>query len=682
MATRSTSAPATSAAATSAVATSAPTTTVAPTTAVPTTSTAAPASSSASTVATSSAVVPLITTTAAASLTTSTGSTTTTSSSSSGGGGASVNWAMIGGIAGGVAGAILIVGLISFFTKANRQSRKRKNPESFDALYNSAGRNPNANASVSSPAPNARGGAQNQDQRSASRNDMQQPIPSYPPQQPLQQQQYYQQQPQGPYVRQQEYQHQQFYNPQVAMQQQQQQQHYYPSSPTAVGGTEPAPQQDYTAEWQRYFAENPGAYEAYLAQQQQQQQLILQQQQQFVQVEQPQQYYAAAQTTTAAPAGAPQELNAADYDTYEEFVAAQQAYSMARVAANSGGQGTLAYYNAEAGISAAAASNTVSPPPADIPSASGDSSAAYEARIRAKIEKEAVAVNKHAQQDHTDHPDDDTEHPLIQNLSWAVFGFKDLFGATVEDMESNGGSAADNSSDGKPHPPQPSPMHAFAPLSISNAGVAPQSDQFRPLSSTLSTSTTVTLLTASSMDTTTAADAVASSATALSFSASVMAICAVAITVLITTAIIVRWRSGSPTRRQPQSRSCPDELAPLPPLKPASASHPMGPVAVVPRFWLVDDFFEDDQRVDEVISRRRGGSGEQGGSWEVREPGSSSSSRCQSAGRRGIADVRLWEAADPTSAVYPAPVISVHGADDTSINITGSLSPLPFANEI
>ncbi|KAJ3087319.1 hypothetical protein HK100_008401 [Physocladia obscura] len=300
------------------------------TTTTTTTSSVAPSSSSSSSLsssaASSSSSTTAATTAGSTATSSSTGATTITSTTTAtttgggGGGGSSVNWALVGGIVGGIAGVILIVGLISFVTRANRQTRRKRDADqNFDALYNatsasSALSNPRINqAKANGGSPPPRNGTpvhqlnqlpldqQQQQAYGNQANQVNQPVyvPSaafaYPPQQ--QQQPYPQQQ--------------QLYFPQQQQPQQQQQQ-------------EP----DYTAQWQQYFAENPGSYEAYLAQQQQQQQL------QYggggavavaANVVLPDDYNYNNSLLPVAPQTNIADVNAADYDTYEQFAAAQQA---------------------------------------------------------------------------------------------------------------------------------------------------------------------------------------------------------------------------------------------------------------------------------------------------------------------------------------------------------------------
>ncbi|KAJ3095609.1 hypothetical protein HK100_005772 [Physocladia obscura] len=163
----------------------------------------------------------------------------------------------------------------------------------------------------------------------------------------------------------------------------QQQQLYYPQQ------QQPQQQQqepDYTAQWQQYFAENPGAYEAYLAQQQQQQQL------QYggggavavsSNVVLPDDYNYNNSLLPVAPQTNIADVNAADYDTYEQFAAAQQA----RVLPSAD---TIFLTRAEAGSPVVQTVPIVTTTEPTQPRSAEELE--YEERVKAKIAKENEAV--------------------------------------------------------------------------------------------------------------------------------------------------------------------------------------------------------------------------------------------------------------------------------------------------
>ncbi|KAJ3341121.1 hypothetical protein HDU83_006782 [Entophlyctis luteolus] len=154
----------------------------------------------------------------------------------------------------------------------------------------------------------------------------------------------------------------------------QQQQYQHPHALQLAPDAQP----DYTAEWQRYFAENPGAYEAYM--------------QTYMTQLQLQQQPVAAAAHHYAPIVPHEPAAAADYSS-ELAPAHQPSSSLGRVAAHPDSRATLPYYSAAAYPSAAASTLAVGSGDAD----SADA-AVYEARIRAKIELEAAAASKHSQQ--------------------------------------------------------------------------------------------------------------------------------------------------------------------------------------------------------------------------------------------------------------------------------------------
>ncbi|KAI9329862.1 hypothetical protein BDR26DRAFT_872017, partial [Obelidium mucronatum] len=319
---------------------SAPTTTTVRTTTVPVvTTTVPPQTTTVPVVTTSPLVQTTVTRTTSVTVTTTTASETASPSPAAAAPGP--NWTLIGGVGGGIVAAILLIGAISFFTKASKESKRRKNPDSFDALYSNnhsgpvtaprvqaikvapePGRDsrstPNAEPVYESyamkpaqpsiaPTVQTQQYIQPHDQQQYQQQQYQQYNPSivsgYPSQQPAQ---YYQQQqyPQQAAV----YGQPQYYQPQH--------QQSIPVGQTADG------QPDYTAQWQQYFAENPGAYEQYMAQQQQQQQ---------------QQAGSSGATydqyVTASP------VSQSQSPTYEEFVEAQNAASLA-VAEGAGSSAT------------------------------------------------------------------------------------------------------------------------------------------------------------------------------------------------------------------------------------------------------------------------------------------------------------------------------------------------------
>ncbi|KAI8840497.1 hypothetical protein BJ741DRAFT_597493 [Chytriomyces cf. hyalinus JEL632] len=312
------------------------------TSAVPTTSSAAPLTSSSTTAPTTAG--PLTTT-----MTTSTLSSTTTTTAAAAapdaGKPGQVNWALIGGIGGGIVAAILIIGAISFFTKAHRASR-RKQVNNFDDLHASASRNTgsmqpqpvriplNERENKDSPEPRLQGqrkmsasvnyetyttagGPENGSSHSPSVKSQPNTLnrnqilygnvaaggvagaaaaspyaaSAYAQQGYVQQQQQPQQvSPAQYYQQQQAYQQQYYAQPQqpgmegagyYAAQPQQPGMEtgaYYADNASMAGGAPsvgPTGAVDYTAQWQKYFAENPGAYEQYLASQQQQQQAAM-----------------------------------------------------------------------------------------------------------------------------------------------------------------------------------------------------------------------------------------------------------------------------------------------------------------------------------------------------------------------------------------------------------------------
>ncbi|KAJ3245819.1 hypothetical protein HDU78_008551 [Chytriomyces hyalinus] len=311
------------------------------TSAVPTTSSAAPLTSSSSAATTAR---PLTTT-----ITASTLSSTTTSAAAAAPekpATTQVNWALIGGIGGGIVAAILIIGAISFFTKAHRASR-RKQVNNFDDLHASASRNTgsvqpqpiriplNERENKDSPEPRLQGqrkmsasvnyetyttngGPENGSSHSPSVKSQPNTLnrnqilygnvaaggvaaaavaspyaaSAYAQQGYVQQQQQQQPQQVSPaqyYQQQQAYQQQYYAQPQqpgmegagyYAAQPQQPGMEtgaYYADNASMAGAPTVGPTGavDYTAQWQKYFAENPGAYEQYLASQQQQQQAAM-----------------------------------------------------------------------------------------------------------------------------------------------------------------------------------------------------------------------------------------------------------------------------------------------------------------------------------------------------------------------------------------------------------------------
>ncbi|KAJ3225424.1 hypothetical protein HDU81_007936 [Chytriomyces hyalinus] len=305
------------------------------TSAVPTTSSAAPLTSSSTAAPTTAG--PVTTTITSSTLSSTTAGPAAPDTGKSGA--STVNWALIGGIGGGIVAAILIIGAISFFTKAHRASR-RKQVNNFDDLHASASRNTGsaqpqpiriplnerenkdspepriqgqrkmsesvnyetygaaANGSSHSPSVKSQPNTLNRNQilygNVAAAGGVAAAASPYAASAYAQQGYVQQQQQQIPPA--------QYYQQQQAYQQQQQ---YYgqPQQPGMEGGAYYAqPQQpgmetgayyadnasmagapsvgpngavDYTAQWQKYFAENPGAYEQYLASQQQQQQAAM-----------------------------------------------------------------------------------------------------------------------------------------------------------------------------------------------------------------------------------------------------------------------------------------------------------------------------------------------------------------------------------------------------------------------
>ncbi|KAJ3070058.1 hypothetical protein HDU98_006911 [Podochytrium sp. JEL0797] len=324
-----------------------------------------------------------LTTLAALTTQTDAAATTTSSAAAVAAPPTSVNWTLIGGVAGGVVACILLIGAISFFTKANRESRRRKNPDNFDQLYHSGSGPVTAPRAQKSPVENT----PRRDTRSSPN-----PEPVYESYamksaaaapssihsggeqvQYMQPQQYnsvapavvviaqpYEQERQQ-YLQQQQQQYNsvapasaQQYDQQYYLQQQQQQQYQqqaayaqyyqqqnpnvsvvgYPSpvgAAPAAGGANGQP--DYTAQWQQYFAENPGAYEAYMAQQQEAATAAAAASGSVEATAYTHEYTSEEPThaTSVATAAAPKQLNAADFETYEEFVEAQNALSLAAV---------------------------------------------------------------------------------------------------------------------------------------------------------------------------------------------------------------------------------------------------------------------------------------------------------------------------------------------------------------
>ncbi|KAJ3029955.1 UNVERIFIED_CONTAM: hypothetical protein HDU68_010532 [Siphonaria sp. JEL0065] len=377
------------------------TTTVPPiTTTTTTTTSSVVVTSSAAPVTTATRTLPSTTT---LSLTTVSATTDSSPAPTPGPAAPGPNWTLIGGIGGGIVAAILLIGAISFFTKASKESKRRKNPDSFDALYSAS------NGPVTAPRVQAVKVApladdNRRDNRSTPTGEpvyesyaMKPALGSIAPtiqsQQPTyiqpQQDQYPQQYQYNPsiagYPNQQPA---QYYQPQAYGQQQQyyqQQQQQPPVGVTADG------QPDYTAQWQKYFAENPGAYEQYLAQQGAGGAAV-------VAVAGYEQYTGAPvdqqQQQQKSQSSSPAALNAADFETYEEFVEAQNAASLAAAEASSStaagpiqSSATLALHRAEEGG----------------PAGSTPQELEFEERLRKKLEKEQPYIQ--SQQQH--HQDDD-----------------------------------------------------------------------------------------------------------------------------------------------------------------------------------------------------------------------------------------------------------------------------------